>query len=144
MAVDTEKTKSGINKIALITTFLVPIVGVIFLAGGAYLTMQNSKETDTKQWARINANEALLAKTDERDELYRQMSLSNRQIILENKASNKELSNVLMALNVSVGIMIEQNKTRQEYTIKSEQILSQLTQNLTDLRLKVERIESSI
>lgn len=118
-------------------TVLVTIVGLAFSSGTGWISIFNNKDTNDKQWTRINALESASSTSKAQLTAY-------HSLILSQEKSNKELSTAITGLTVATQVASSQAKSDAVQRERDAKFISKLSEDINGIKMKIERIEEKL
>lgn len=112
---------------------IISVITLAFSSGTGWVSIFNNKDTNASQWRRINALEAKV-------ESYSTLPDTIRAY----EASNKELSSAIVSLTIATQVSSEQSKANAAQRSRDTMIINQISQDITNLKIQVGRIQEKI
>ena len=122
------------NESPLITwSVVVYLIFIAFSSGTAWISIFDNKETDVKQWSRINAMEDTVERHSAQIEMYASMA-----------SSISQLSEATTDLKVATEVASRQAKIDAENRVRNDHVMSRLSTDMTNIKIQVGRIEEKL
>ena len=122
------------NESPLITwSVVVYLIFIAFSSGTAWISIFDNKETDVKQWSRINVMEDTVERHSAQIEMYASMA-----------SSISQLSEATTDLKVATEVASRQAKIDAENRVRNDHVMSRLSTDMTNIKIQVGRIEEKL
>ena len=122
------------NESPLITwSVVVYLIFIAFSSGTAWVSIFDNKETDVKQWSRINVMEDTVERHSAQIEMYASMA-----------SSISQLSEATTDLKVATEVASRQAKIDAENRVRNGRVMSRLSTDMTNIKIQVGRIEEKL
>ena len=122
------------NESPLITwSVVVYLIFIAFSSGTAWISIFDNKETDVKQWSRINVMEDTVERHSAQIEMYASMA-----------SSISQLSEATTDLKVATEVASRQAKIDAENRVRNDRVMSRLSTDMTNIKIQVGRIEEKL
>lgn len=116
---------------------IVTILTLAFSSGTGWISIFNNKDANDRQWTRINDLEA---KTDTHDAQLK----SYTNMLASYDKSNRDLSTAITGLTVATQVASNQAKLDASQRERDARFISKLSDDMSNIRVKVERIEEKL